>query len=99
MKRNKAGLYIIASRWLTFFFNLTVMDASRKMTVGHLFSSNAAVEVLVQSLQQYTQTRLDMSRDLLLLLIIATQLGEKVSSYSDTFGMEVVGQLDWSPRR
>ncbi len=55
------------------------MQASRQHSVSHLFSSKNGVAGVCRSVQQLIQARLELARDLLILLTVAVQLGEQVA--------------------
>lgn len=52
-------------------------DAMETVGIQTLFSSRQAVSVLCASIQQSMRTRFDMSRDLLVYLVLVTQLAEQ----------------------
>ena len=61
------------------FSSSLVIDASQRLSASRLLSSSSAVEVMCGIMNQYAQTRLDLSRDLLILLIMLTYYGDQVA--------------------
>ena len=55
------------------------VDESRQLSLSRLFASSTGVSLVSRALQQMAQSRLDLSRDLLLLLTMATQMADQVT--------------------